>query len=64
MIPPAKQVSELRAQGAQVTLVSPDAAALRAIGTNVLDPGHRKPAALAGRAQAAAIAAQVAKVWG
>ncbi|GIH06736.1 patatin [Rhizocola hellebori] len=64
MIPATKQVSALQAQGCQVTLVSPDAAATRAIGTNVLDPGHRKPAALAGRAQAAVVAEQVAKIWG
>jgi NTE family protein len=64
MIPATRQVAQLREQGAQVTLVSPDAAAVKAIGTNVLDPGRRKPAALAGRAQAALVAEQVAKVWG
>jgi NTE family protein len=47
-----------------VALISPDAAALKAIGNNVLDPNRRKPAALAGREQAATVVEQVAKVWG
>jgi len=58
------QVGELRAAGARVVLVTPDAAALTAIGPNVLDPAHRAAAARAGRAQAAAVAAEVAAVWG
>jgi NTE family protein len=57
------QVAALRAQGARVVLVSPDAAALTAIGRNVLDPAHRAAAARAGRAQAAAAADGIGAVW-
>jgi NTE family protein len=60
---PARQVAALRAQGSQVVLVSPDLKALRAIGTNVLDPARRRPAAEAGFAQAKAEAAAIAEVW-
>jgi NTE family protein len=63
MIPATRQMAQLQAQGAEVTLVSPDVDAAKAIGNNVLDPHHRRPAALAGRGQAAAVAEQVAKVW-
>ena len=41
----AGQVAELRAGGRAVAVVSPDQAALTAIGRNVLDPAHRAPAA-------------------
>jgi NTE family protein len=44
-------------------MVTPDPAARRAIGRNVLDPAARAPSARAGRAQAAAEAARVAAVW-
>jgi NTE family protein len=64
MIPPARQMAALQAQGSEVALISPDAAALKAIGNNVLDPNRRKPAALAGREQAATVVEQVAEVWG
>jgi NTE family protein len=47
----------------RVAVVSPDQASLAAIGRNVLDPAAREPAARAGRAQAAAVVAQVAEVW-
>lgn len=57
------QVEQLRADGARVVLVSPDAAALIAIGKNVLDPAARAPAAQAGRAQAAAVLDEVRFVW-
>jgi NTE family protein len=57
------QVTALRAQGARVALVSPDAEALTAIGRNVLDPAHRAAAARAGRAQAAAAADGIGAVW-
>jgi NTE family protein len=43
--------------------VSPDAAARRAIGRNVLDPARRAAAARAGRAQAARVAGVVAAIW-
>lgn len=57
------QVAGLR-KHAQVALVSPDAAAVRAIGRNVLDPARRAASAQAGRAQAASAAAEVRAVWG
>ncbi len=63
MIPPARQVADLTAAGARVTLISPSATASRAIGTNVLDPARRKPAALAGHAQAATELAQITHTW-
>jgi NTE family protein len=55
-----RQVAELRAAGAEVMVASPDAAALAAIGRNTLDPARRAAAARAGRAQAAAAAAEFA----
>ncbi|MFC4149735.1 patatin-like phospholipase family protein [Micromonospora mangrovi] len=59
----AAQVAALR-RSARVVVVTPDAAARRAIGRNVLDPARRAGAARAGRAQAAAVADSVAAVWG
>jgi NTE family protein len=44
-------VAGLAAEGAAVTVVSPDAASAAAIGANPLDPATRLPAATAGRAQ-------------
>lgn len=58
----ATQVEALRARSS-VALVSPDAAALRAIGRNVLDPARRAAAARAGLAQASAAAEEVRAVW-
>jgi NTE family protein len=49
--PLAQAVEELRADGADVTIVGPDEASLAAIGANPLDPSTRRPAAEAGRAQ-------------
>jgi NTE family protein len=60
---PAKQAAALAAAGARVVLVSPDARALKAIGTNVLDPARRRPAAEAGFAQASAEAAAIKDMW-
>jgi NTE family protein len=57
----AAQVAELRKR-ARVALVAPDAAARKAIGDNALDPARRPHAAKAGRAQAAAVLDEVAKV--
>lgn len=54
---------QLASVDAPSVVVSPDAAARTAIGRNALDPGRRGPAARAGRTQAAAVAASVAKVW-
>ena len=48
---------------ARVAVVSPDEAARRAIGRNVLDPAARAGSARAGRAQAAGVAAQVTEAW-
>ena len=47
----------------RVAVVSPDAAARKAIGRNVLDPAARAAAAQAGRRQAADVADRVAEVW-
>ena len=47
----------------RVAVVTPDAASRAAIGRNVLDPAARAPSARAGRAQAAAVAEQVAAAW-
>jgi NTE family protein len=56
------QVAELEKQ-AHVVVVSPDRAARRAIGRNLLDPARRAAAAKAGRAQAAKAAEPIAAVW-
>ncbi|VVJ23762.1 probably phosphoesterase [Amycolatopsis camponoti] len=48
-------LDDLRAAGAEVTLVAPDEASVAAIGENPLDPATRRPAAEAGRAQGAAL---------
>jgi NTE family protein len=58
-----KQAAALASAGAQVVLLHPDKAAVRAIGRNVLDPARRAAAARAGRAQAAAEADRVRAVW-
>ncbi|MFF1613222.1 patatin-like phospholipase family protein [Amycolatopsis sp. NPDC058278] len=47
-------LDDLRAAGAEVTLITPDEAAKAAVGANPLDPATRTPAAEAGRAQGAA----------
>ncbi|GAA2640077.1 patatin-like phospholipase family protein [Actinomadura fulvescens] len=60
----AGQAAGLRRAGAEVVVISPDAASRRAFGRNSLDPARRPPAARAGRRQAAAIAENVAAVWG
>jgi NTE family protein len=57
------QVAAMRADGSRVTVVRPDAAAVTAIGRNVLDPARRAASARAGRAQAAEAAEAVAEVW-
>ena len=58
----AAQAAALR-RHAQVIVVQPDGAALKAIGRNVLDPARRAPAARAGLAQARSWVAQVGQVW-
>ncbi len=59
----ASECDALRAAGAEVVLVGPDEAAVAALGTNLLDPGTRRPSAEAGLAQGTAVAAAVAEVW-
>ncbi len=59
----ATQVRQLSSQGSQVVVMTPDQAALKAIGKNVLDPARRPEAALAGYTQAAVQAAAVSAVW-
>jgi NTE family protein len=57
--------AQIAALGPEVrgAVVSPDSAARAAIGGNVLDPARRRPAAEAGRAQAAAEADRLRAVW-
>ena len=57
------QVADLAAAGRTVALVTPDQAALTAIGRNLLDGASRAPAARAGYAQAASVVSEVAAVW-
>jgi NTE family protein len=56
--------AQLTRTGATATaVVSPDAAALAAIGRNVLDPAQRQAAARAGHAQAAQVLDEVRAAW-
>ena len=56
--------AQLERSGARATaVVSPDAAALVAIGRNALDPAQRAPAARAGLAQAPAVLDEIRQVW-
>jgi len=48
-------LDDLRAAGAEVTLITPDEASRAAAGENPLDPATRTPAAEAGRAQGTAL---------
>jgi NTE family protein len=59
---PAAQLAAFPA-GTRSLLISPDAAALKAIGRNVLDPARRAGAAQAGRRQAGDVLADVERVW-
>lgn len=58
-----KQVSRLTDLGVRVAVVTPDKAARKAFGRNVLDPAHRPAAARAGRAQAESAVGPVSAVW-
>ncbi len=58
-----RQVADLARAGRAVALVTPDRAALAAIGRNLLDGAFRAPAARAGYAQAASVVSEVAAVW-
>jgi NTE family protein len=57
--------TQLASLGSNVrsVVISPDSAARRAIGGNVLDPAHRVASARAGHAQSAGVAESVAAVW-
>lgn len=57
------EVDRLRADGADVVVVTADEASQAAFGANPLDPATRRPAALAGRAQGTQVASTVAGVW-
>ncbi len=59
-----REVATLRASGAQVEVVEPDAAALQAIGARAFDPAGMKGAARAGRSQGEREAARIAALWG
>jgi len=61
---PLDQARELARSCQAVGLVTPDAAAVAAFGRNLLDPRTRAPSARAGYAQASAVLADVAAVWG
>ncbi len=58
----ARLVERLRASS-RVELVTPDAAARKAFGRNLLDPARRAGAARAGRTQAASFVDRVRSVW-
>ena len=57
--------AQLAALGPHVrsSVVTPDAASRKAIGSNTLDPAHRAASARAGRAQAESAAPAVARAW-
>jgi NTE family protein len=59
----ARQAGRLAELGARVAVVKPDKAALKEIGSNVLDPARRPGAARAGYAQALAEVESVKAVW-
>ena len=50
-------------KSASLLTIRPDDASVAAMGANPLDPAAAKPAAQAGRAQAAAVADEVREVW-
>jgi NTE family protein len=58
------QATELARSCQAVALLAPDAVSIAAFGRNLLDPRTRAPSARAGYAQAAAVRADVAAVWG
>jgi NTE family protein len=57
------QCRALTAAGHKVALITPDAAALAAIGRALLDPARAAPAARAGHAQATTAAPAIAATW-
>ncbi len=59
----ADEVAALERAGSQVFVISPEAAAIAAIGLNPLDPATRAPASQAGRSQGHDLGEQVAAFW-
>lgn len=59
----SREVEILRTEGAEVAVVTPDEAALRAFGPNLMDFARRPGAAEAGRAQGRALAADGLRPW-
>lgn len=59
----AEQVAKLRASGAEVAVVQPDAGSRTALGPNLLDPRVRTPAAKAGYEQGLREAAALSWFW-
>lgn len=58
-----RQAAELAADGARISLLTPDDTARRAMGRDMTDNSRRPAAARAGHAQATALAESVAEVW-
>lgn len=58
-----RQAAGLRAEGTEVTLVTPNAAARRAMGRDMTADTRRPAAARAGRAQGVAVGDATADVW-
>ncbi|MER7673249.1 patatin-like phospholipase family protein [Kitasatospora sp. NPDC096128] len=58
-----QQAAELRAAGAHVTLITPDADARRAMGRNLTADARRPAAARAGHRQGTALAASLTLTW-
>lgn len=59
----AEEVARLEESGATVVAITPDEQSLNARVFGVLDPASRKPAAVAGKAQARAEVAALAHLW-
>jgi NTE family protein len=53
-----------RTGAAHTSVVTPDEEALSQMGSNVLDPAHRKASALTGLRQGLRLASEIAEVWG
>lgn len=62
-IPGAAEDAEILAERAEVCLIAPDEHSIEAIGPNPYDPGRRKAAAQAGRAQGEALAGKASTLW-
>uniref|UniRef100_UPI002FDC5588 patatin-like phospholipase family protein n=1 Tax=Streptomyces sp. IBSBF 2435 TaxID=2903531 RepID=UPI002FDC5588 len=58
-----QEAAELAADGVRITVLTPDSAARRAMGRNMVDDSRRPAAARAGHDQAVALAESVAEVW-